>query len=291
MASLRDIKKRIRSVKNTSKITKAMKMVAAAKLRRAQEAVTAARPYAQHLDTTISLLAKRAELAGDEPHPLLAEHAQKRRAELVVLTGDRGLCGAFNTNVIRRASRFFFDKTDEFEELRVSTIGKKGMEALRSEGREIRTHYDGIFEDPRFTRVAEIAEEMCASYVQDDLDEVWLLYTEFHSPISQTVKLKRLLPVVPKELPEDASPVDYIYEPSRDELLGDLLPRHFATELYQSVLESLASEHGSRMTAMDNASRNAAEMVDKLELQYNRLRQAAITTELMEIISGAESLK
>lgn len=288
MASLRDIRKRIKSVKNSEKITKAMKMVAAAKLKKAQDEVRNSKAYAHRMDEVVGRLAKRLETQGEAPNALLLDHPEKKRIELVVLTSDRGLCGAFNSNIIRRAQRFLTEMTPKHDEIRVSTLGRKGFETLKREGIDIRTNYTGILEHPSYLKASQIAAELSTSYVNDSVDAIYLVYNEFKSAISQQVVVKQLLPIVPAESVED--PVDYIYEPSQKELLEHLLPKHLATQLYQSFLESLASEHGARMTAMDNATRNAKEVISSLTLKYNRARQAAITTELMEIIGGAEAL-
>lgn len=290
MASLRDIRKRIRSVKSSEKITKAMKMVAASKLRRAQEAVRKSRPYAQKLDETISHLANRSQGQNEAPHPLLANRPKKKRVEFIVLTSDRGLCGAFNSNIIRKAQRLLFDIRPEHDEVRISTIGRKGFDAFRREGLPIRTNYSGIIEKPNYFKASEIAHEICESYVRDELDAVFLVYNEFVSAISQKVVVKQMLPIEPLEATDESMAVDFIYEPNQQDLLDDLLPRHFAMKLFQAFLESVASEHGARMTAMENASRNAKEMISSLTLVYNRVRQAAITKELMEIIGGAEAI-
>jgi len=291
MASLRDIRKRIRSVKTTQKTTKAMKMVSAAKLRRAQERVLGSRPYGAKLDRMIARLAKRAELLGEAPHPLLVDKEIKEKVELIVLTSDRGLCGAFNSSVVRRAIKFLEENKDGYEEIRISCIGKKGYDALKREGYDIRVHHEGVFDDLNIDRAEDIAKEICDHYLDDHLDGAWLIYNEFQSVMTQNLVKKPLLPVHPQELPETAMPVEHEYEPGRQDVLDQLLRNHFATALYQALLESQASEHGARMTAMENATRNAGEMVDKLTLKYNRARQAAITTELVEIISGAEAAK
>lgn len=290
MASLRDIRKRIRSVKSSEKITKAMKMVAAAKLRRAQDEVKKSRPYATKLGQVIAQLAKRVQLSGEAPHPLLAQEANPKRVEILVLTSDRGLCGAFNSNVIRRSQRLAFDLQSKQQEVRISTLGKKGYDVFRRDKYPLRKNHAGVLDRPNFAKANEIAQEIAKAYVEDELDAVWLVYNEFKSAISQNVVVKQLLPVVPAEVsPGDVS-VDYLYEPGQTELLDQLLPRYFATELLQAFVESVASEHGARMTAMDNATRNAKEMISSLTLQYNRARQAAITKELMEIIGGSEAL-
>jgi F-type H+-transporting ATPase subunit gamma len=290
MASLRDIRKRIKSVKSSEKITKAMKMVSASKLRRAQEAVRKTRPYADKLDQTISNLASRVKGQSEAPHPLLENREHKKRVEIIVLTSDRGLCGAFNSNVVRRAQRLLFDIRPHHDEVRVSTIGRKAYDAFKRDGLSLRTNYTGIIDKPNYFKASEIAHEVCQSYVRDDVDAVYLVYNEFGSAISQKVVVKQLLPIEPSEVVDDSHAVDFIYEPSQDKLLDELLERHFAMKLYQAFLESLASEHGSRMTAMENASRNAKEMISSLTLVYNRIRQAVITKELMEIIGGAEAI-
>lgn len=257
-------------------------MVAAAKLKKAQDEVRKSKPYARKMDEVVGRLAKRLENQGQAPHALLQEHPEKINIELLVLTSDRGLCGAFNSNIIRKAQRFLQPG------MRVSTLGRKGYEALKRDGIEIRTNYSGVLDHPSYLKASQIAEELAASYVNDHVDVVYLAYNEFKSAISQQVVIKQLLPIIPAESLEDS--VDYIYEPSQQELLEHLLPKHLATQLYQAFLESVASEHGSRMTAMDNATRNAKEVISSLTLQYNRARQAAITKELMEIIGGAEAL-
>ncbi|MBN4077446.1 ATP synthase F1 subunit gamma [Sulfobacillus acidophilus] len=290
MPSLRDMSKRIKSVKSTQKITRAMKMVAAAKLRKAQDEVRKARPFAQKLEQTIAHLTKRLELQGQAPHPLLVNKGLKRRVEVVVLTSDRGLCGGFNTNILRKSERFLFDAKSEYEEIRISTLGKKGYEHFMREGKSVRTNYQDVLTHASYKKASEISAEICKSYVQENVDAVFLVYNEFKSAISQTVVVKQMLPIKPAPLLDTVSPVDYIYEPEQRELLNSLIPKYFATLLYQSFLESVASEYGSRMTAMDNATRNAKEMISSLTLKYNRARQAAITSELMEIIGGAEAI-
>jgi len=288
MASLRDIRKRISSVKSSRQITKAMKMVSASKLRRAQEAIVRARPYAQHMEAVLSSLATRAELAA---HPLLAVRPA-RRVELVLMTSDRGLCGGFNANVIRRAQLFVEEERARSEQIEISTLGRKGRDFTRRRKIPVRRDYPGIFAGLEFSRAEEIAKELAQHYVEAELDAVFLLYNEFRSAISQRVSLMRLLPVVPRTVPEGSLlPTDYLYEPSRAAVLDNLLPQHLAMQLWRAMLESQASEHGARMTAMEAASKNATEMIDKLTLQFNRARQAAITKELMEIVSGAEALR
>lgn len=290
MPSLKDIRNRIKSVQSTAKITSAMKMVAAAKLRRAQEAVEHARPYARKLHGLLSDVSVRAEREGEPPHPLL-EKREPRKIELIVMTSDRGLCGGFNSNITRRAERFLWEQAEQHHEIRVSTIGRKGTEHFTRKQANLRHAYVEVFEDLNYTRARDIAHELAEYYVHEELDAIYLLYNEFKSAINQQVTLMPLLPIEPALVDEDAAVIEFEYEPSKREILDSLLPKYLATELFQALLESSASEHGARMTAMDNATRSAREMIDKLTLQFNRARQAAITTELMEIIAGAEALK
>ncbi len=291
MPSLRDIRKRIRSVRSTQQITKAMKMVAAAKLRRAQDAITRARPYAILLEQAIGHIARRAASEETPPHPLLVVRPA-RVAEVVAITSDRGLAGAFNANIIRRGQRFLVETADRYERVLFSTMGRKGRDFLRARKLQLRKDYTGIHGHLSFERAAAVADEFAERYLAGEVDVVFLLYTEFKSAISQKVTLKQLLPIVTEEGTGDAGPgVDFIYEPARDELLRDLVPRHLRIQVWRALLDSAASEHGARMTAMDSASRNAKDLIGKLSLQYNRARQAYITKELMEIVSGAEALK
>lgn len=290
MPSLRETKNRIKSVKNTEKITKAMKMVAASKLRRAQEAVVRPRAFAKKLLQLMSALAQRVQVANQASHPLLSDRPHKKNVMVLALTSDRGLCGALNSSVTRMTQRFIFDHEEQFENIEIASIGKKGFESLSRLGFTINKRYfpkDKVYD---FALAKSIAEEMCEKFLRHEIDAVYLIYNEFKSAITQEVVVEQLLPVVRLPVDEKNLPVDYIYEPDQEKLLDALVPRHFATRLYQSFLESFASEQGARMTAMDNATRNAKEMTEKLTLQYNRARQAAITKELMEIIGGAEAL-
>jgi F-type H+-transporting ATPase subunit gamma len=301
MPSLKAIRRRIASVRNTQKITKAMKAVAAARLRKAQEGITALRPYSGQLAQVIAEVAARAREADpDRPvHPLLAVR-EPRRVEVVVLTSDRGLCGGFNANINRRAERFLLEHREDMAEVLLSIVGRKGREYFRRRGRPIKHEYMGVFGDVSVQRAREIATAVVHDYAWFDpdksdfvheLDAVYLVYNEFKSAMSQRVVVERLLPVEPMQLPSDAGQIDYKYEPGRRELLDHLLPLHVETQIYRAVLESIASELGARMTAMDNATANATEMISHLTLQFNRARQAAITKELMEIVGGAEALK
>ncbi|RKG80309.1 ATP synthase F1 subunit gamma [Corallococcus exercitus] len=297
MASLRDIRKRIRSVKNTRQITKAMKMVSAAKLRKAQDAILAARPYAQTLEQIISELAVRSadqELA----HPLLASRPI-RRVELLLLTSDRGLAGGFNSNVIRRASRYLYENSNL--QVRVSTVGRKGNDFFRNRGQSIRKDFAGLYATLNYRSAANVAEELAAAFLNDEVDAVYVVYNEFVSAITQNVVVSQLLPLQPAAV-KAATPtaetvaaapalVDFKYEPSRQAVLDRLVPQAVNIKLYRALLESVASEQGARMSAMENATNNATDMISSYTLLYNRTRQAVITKELMEIVSGAEALK
>jgi len=287
MPSLKDIKKRIGSVKNTQQITKAMKMVSAAKLRRAQEAVVASRPYSDKMLEVISSLAAREDA---EAHPLLQPRG-KSRALIVVMTADRGLCGGFNANICKAAERFVRSNEQEFEAYDLMVIGRKGKEYLKTrKGLNIAKVYENIG-TVSYSTASLLGQEVVEGYVAEQYDAVFLIYNAFRSAISQVVTVSQLLPIIPKEAEEGTNLVQYLYEPTQAEVLDQLLPKNVEVQLFRGLLESVASEHGARMSAMDSASKNAKEMIGKLTLQYNRARQAAITKELMEIISGAESIK
>jgi F-type H+-transporting ATPase subunit gamma len=294
MASLRDIRKRIKSVKNTQKITKAMKMVSAAKLRRSTERVMAARPFADKIAGTAAALARRAELLGEAPHPLLVRRPESEKGgklEILAITSDRGLCGAFNSNVVRRSLRARFDARDVHKQTRVSTVGRKAAEAMKREGVETRKVYEGVWDGLSYQKAQQIAFELSELYINGDVDVVTIVYNEFVNAGTQRVVVDQILPVVASTTEAAEDVVDFEYEPSRGVLLDALLPRQLATRIYRALLESAAAEHAARMQAMENASKNAKEMVGSLTLYYNRARQAAITKELMEIIGGAEALK
>jgi F-type H+-transporting ATPase subunit gamma len=286
MANLKAIKKRIVSVKNTSKITKAMKMVSAAKLRRAQENVVAARPYAKKLGEVLG----RLTAIPDADASPLQQKREVKNALLLVVTSDRGLCGGFNTNLCKAAERFVHEHKDEYPSLSVMTIGRKGYEYLKNR-QKIHKNQPGVFAKLSYQTAAFLASEVIDGFLAEEYDEVFLIYNAFRSVMAQDITLERLLPVAPPAAAavEEAPPL-YIYEPDKETLLNELLPKNVEVQIYRSLLESTASEHGARMTAMDSATKNANEMIGKLTLQYNRARQAAITTELIEIISGAESL-
>ena len=292
-ASLRDIRKRITSVRSTQQITKAMKMVATAKLRRAQESILATRPYATKMFDVLSSLAAR---TSPDAHPLLYRREPKR-VEVVVFTSDRGLCGAFNMNLIQRAEKFLEEGKSEREELSFSFIGRKGRDYFRKRKVKIRREYVNLFGKVDYPLASRIGQDLVETYVGEQVDAIYLLYSEFRSAIQQRILLEKILPVtprIPKEGEEAAKgpvAVEYIYEPSEGEILDKLLPMYVEVQVYRALLESVASEYGARMTAMENATNNAADMIEKLTLVYNKARQAAITKELIEIVSGAEALK
>jgi len=280
--SLKALRKRIATVRSTQQITKAMKMVAAAKLRRAQEAAERARPYTEKLTEMFGAIA-----AGVEPeaHPLLARRPE-RRVDLLVLTSDRGLCGGYNTNLLRLADAFARERAAE---IALSVVGRKGVEYYRRRGGRILVHKLGILTTPAPALAAELTAALTRRFIEDETDAVYLVYTRFRSVISQ---LPTVVPVLPVATPPESAPTaEYIFEPARPALLARLLPRYVEAVLTQALLEAVASEHGARMTAMDNATRNAGDMINRLTLSMNRARQATITKELMEIVSGAEALK
>jgi F-type H+-transporting ATPase subunit gamma len=288
--SLRDIRNRITSVKSTRQITKAMKMVAAAKLRRAQDAVLKTRPYAMLLDQALGRVAARAAAEGTLPvHPLLAPRPA-RVAEVVVITSDRGLAGGFNSNIIRRTQRFLTENGERFERIELSTIGRKAKDFLRARKLDVRKDFVGVHQGLTYEKAEAIAQEYVGRYVAGEVDAVFLCYNEFKSAIAQTPVVVQFLPLQHPEVEPEAA-IDFKYEPSREALLADLLPRHVAMQVWRALLESAASEHGARMSAMESATKNAEEMIAALTLQYNRARQAYVTKELMEIVSGAEALK
>jgi F-type H+-transporting ATPase subunit gamma len=288
MATLRDIRRRINSVKSTQQITKAMKMVAAAKLRRAQQRIMEARPYSYKLQEVIASLALRTT---PSQHPLL-ERREMGRKGLVVITADKGLCGAFNSNILRKAWEYL-QRTEGVEvQLTLLVVGRKARDFFRRRHRERQGEYINIFDQLAYTHAAEIGAELSREYINGMLDEVNLLYNEFKSAGVQRPVMERLLPIEPLSLEEGAlQPVDFIFEPSPEAILTQLLPRHVEVQVYRALLESAAAEQGARMTAMEAATKNAAEMIERLTLVFNKARQERITKELMDIVGGAEALR
>lgn len=294
MASLRDIRKRIRSVKSTRQITKAMKMVSAAKLRKAQDAVISARPYGAMLDAVIGQLLARSE-PDSLAHPLLVRRPVKA-VDLVVMTSDRGWAGGFNSNINRRVLRFIDEQTSRgtfSATVSLTTMGRKGADFLRGRGLTIRKDYPGVFSRIGWAAAHEVAQELAGRFLAGQSDAVYVMYNEFASAVTQVPRTVQLLPFEAPAL--EAKPgtslVDYEYEPGVREVLEQLLPKAVSVRVLRGMLESLAAEHAARMTAMENATRNAGDMIGSLTLYYNRTRQALITKELMEIVSGAEALR
>lgn len=287
MPSLKAIRKRIGSVKNTRKITKAMKLVAASKLRRAQERITAARPYAIKMGELLSGLVGRTE--GDA-HPLLARRTTGRK-RLVVITADKGLCGAFNSNILRASLAFLREQGDV--DVTLVVVGKKARDFYRRRQWPVKSELLGFFDRLAYSHAQEIATDLIRSYLAEDVDEVHLMYNEFRSVAVQRVKRQQLLPIEPEATEPGQGGVggDYIFEPSPDAILAALLPRHVVTQVFRALMESVAGEYGARMTAMESASKNAKEMIEVLTIQYNKARQERITKELLDIVGGAEALR
>jgi F-type H+-transporting ATPase subunit gamma len=264
-------------------LTRAMKMVSAAKLRRAQERILAARPYAHRLQRVLRSVAAR---ANPEQHPLLARR-DGRRSELVVVTADKGLCGAFSAAIIRLGEAFARERAGW--EIGIRAVGKKGRDHFVRRGSVMRQHVD-VFRRVEFTTARDIARELMADYLEGRADSIHLIYNEFKSAIQARPIVQQLLPIVPAELAPQESADEYLYEPSPEELFGWLLPAYVENQVFHAMLESAAAEHAARMTAMDNASNNAGELIESLTLTMNRVRQASITTEIIEVVSGAEAL-
>jgi F-type H+-transporting ATPase subunit gamma len=283
------IRKRIGSVKSTQQITKAMKMVSAAKLKRAQDSITAARPYARKVRDVVQAVAGRTEEGG---HPLLSAREGTKLA-LLVITSDRGLCGGFNSNLLRAAYRFLNANRDRHEEIVVFAVGRKARDFFRRRQVEMRKEYVNILGVLSHAHAEQMSRDLVDGFLAGDFDEVQLVFNEFRSAISQVVRFEKLFPIAIERKEQEAAgaDIDYLYEPSRKEILAALLPKYVETQVFRALLESVAGEHGARMTAMDSATNNAVDMIARLTLQMNRARQAAITKELMEIIGGAEALK
>jgi F-type H+-transporting ATPase subunit gamma len=281
MPSTIDIRRRIRSVKNTQQITKAMKMVAAARLRRAQERIFAARPYAAALREVLTSVATRVDA---NAHPLLQQREEKKVLVLVV-TADRGLCGAFNTNVIKAAQTAIRER--DWPGVELLPIGRKANEFFRRRPIPIRRQTAHVFQALSLETAREIATAMIDDFIAGEIDAVYVVYNEFRSIIAQIVRVDRLLPLTGAWDEKQQTEIDYLYEPSPQAILNDILPKHIEFQLYRTLLESAAAEQGARMTAMESATKNASEMISHLTLTYNRIRQAAITKEIIEIVSGA----
>jgi F-type H+-transporting ATPase subunit gamma len=286
MATLKVIRKRIASVKSTQQITKAMKMVAAAKLRRAQEAAMQARPYAQKLGELLRNVAAR---VGEKSHPLLATRDEERRVDLLLVTADRGLCGGFNSNLIRKAGEFLHER-GAGTKVRLTLVGRKGFDYFKKRPVEIGEKHVNLFRGPDHELAVRIATRLGRDFAAGESDGAYLIYSQFRSTLSQVPTVTQLLPVS-RDVGGEETPLDYIYEPDVAMLLDRLLLQYVTALVGQAFLESIASEHAARMTAMGSATTNASEMIDSLTLAMNRARQATITKELMEIVGGAEALK
>ena len=291
MASLDDLKKRISSVKSTQKITKAMKMVAASKLRRAQENAEKGRPYSEKMNNIILNLSN--SISDKENSPKLLTGSGENKVHLcIVMTSDRGLCGGFNTNIIKKAKSYFKKILEEGKNLKIITVGSKGYDQLK------RIYKDNIVEKISFKEskyanyfdADKVAKIIIDKFEKKEFDICAIFYNQFKNVITQIPQEQQIIPLKTSETEGKSSDDNYEFEPDEDEILSNLLPKNISTQIFKAMLENSASEQGSRMSAMDNATRNAGEMVDKLTIQYNRSRQAAITKELIEIISGAESL-
>ena len=291
MASLDDLKKRIASVKSTQKITKAMKMVAAAKLRRAQESAEKGRPYSEKMNNVILNLSSG--ISDKENAPKLLSGTGYDKVHLcVVMTSDRGLCGGFNSNIIKKVKSYFSKILSEGKELKIITVGSKGNDQLK------RMYGDKIIENISFKEsknanyfdADKVGKIVIDKFESSEFDICTIFYNQFKNVITQIPQAQQIIPLNSEDSEENSSEESYEFEPDEDEILSNLLPKNISTQIFKAMLENSASEQGSRMSAMDNATRNAGEMVDKLTIQYNRSRQAAITKELIEIISGAESL-
>jgi len=288
MPTLRDIKKRIKAVQNTSKITKAMKMVAAAKFRKAQQRMFEMRPYADKMHSVLSSLAVVAE---GEPHPLLALRPRKT-VEVLVITSDRGLCGAFNTNILKAATRQIAQLNKEEFEVSVSSVGRKARDYFKRRNVTLRKSWTGISGRISYANAQEIASDVIENYVNEIVDEVVLIYNEFKSVVAQKVVVKRLLPIAAmEEEGESLATAIFLYEPSQEEVFSRLLPKNIEIQIFRALLESQASEEAARMSAMENATKAANDMINSLTLQFNKARQASITKELMDIVGGVEALK
>ena len=292
MPSLQSLRRKIAAFKNTQKITKAMKMVAAAKLKRAQDRILAARPYALKMRGVLSNLSQRVNRAS---HPLLQKREAKK-IEVLVITSDRGLCGGFNGNIVRKSSEFVRECEARGLQVNLSIVGRKGRDYFRRRTWPIRQEWTGIFDKLTFEHAIDIGGDLTDHFIKGTFDELYIVYNEFKSAIQQRVIVEKLFPVdaaaeFGTAQAEGTTGGSYFYEPDEAELLNVFIPKHFQTQAFRILLESAAAEHGARMSAMDGATRNAGQLIKKVTLHYNKTRQTAITKELMDIVGGAEALK
>jgi F-type H+-transporting ATPase subunit gamma len=281
MANIRDIRRRIRSARNIQQITRAMKFVSAARLRKAQERVLAARPYARQMLAVLNSLALRVP---EQSHPLLAQR-EGQRIELVVITADKGLCGAYNTNILKQAVEFLAARPDATVECNI--LGKRGRDFFRRRSYSVRQEAINVLQKPSYADAAAIARDIIEEFVQERKDQVWLLYNEFKSVVQQRVVAEPLLPIRRLADLQETYPVEYLYDEPPELICNRLLPHHVESQVFRALLEAAASEQGARMTAMDAATKNASEMIESLTLHANKVRQAGITKELIEVVSGA----
>jgi F-type H+-transporting ATPase subunit gamma len=308
MATRKEVKSRIASVKNVQKITRAMEMVAAARLRRAEQRIDQLRPYAR---TLRNMTRQVAEAVGTEARnlPVLQEHEEQRKVGILLVTGDRGLAGSFNSQIIRAGIQLQRELSAEGKSVEFSVVGRRGASTMRFRGEELRGEFVGFTDRPAFANAREIADELVASYVDQDLNRVDLIFNRYVSPLTQYVRRQTLLPIqqadvfgegveeltpvteeVDEELAEAHLRALWVYEPDPEELLAELIPEYAQLNVYRALLESTASEHGARMTAMRNAAENAKEVISDLTLEMNRVRQAEITQEILEVVAGAEGV-
>ncbi len=294
MPSLQSLRRKIAAFKNTQKITKAMKMVAAAKLKRSQDRILAARPYAHKMRGVLSNLSQRVNRTS---HPLLQKREGKK-IEILVVTSDRGLCGGFNGNIVRKSAEFVRQCESQGLSVNLSLIGRKGRDYFRRRTWPIRQEWTGIFDKLSFEHAIDIGGDLTENFIKGTFDELYVVYNEFKSAIQQRVIVEKLFPIdaaaefgAPQATEGSSLGGSYLYEPDEGELLSALVPKHFQIQTYRILLESAAAEHGARMAAMDGATRNAGQLIKKVTLYYNKTRQAAITKELMDIVGGAEALK
>jgi F-type H+-transporting ATPase subunit gamma len=287
MPSLIDLRRRIRAVKNTQQITKAMKMIAASRLRRAQDRVVASRPFAQQTLRVLNSLASRVD---PNLHPLLQLRDEKSApALLLVLTADKGLCGGFNTNILKQAGTFILETPER--QVALGLIGRKGRDFFRRRGYDVRYEAVNVFARVKWIDAEEIAKVAIEEFIERGVNSVYLLYNEFKSVIQQRIVIERLLPLPRLESLDASAPlIDYLYEPAPEKILNQILPNHVAIQVFRALLESAAAEHAARMTAMDSATKNAAEVIEGLTLYMNKVRQASITREIIEVVSGAQAL-
>ncbi len=284
-AGVREFKRRIRSVSNTQQITKAMKMVAAAKLRRAQEAAESSRPYTETLQGT---LARLVAVSTEVEHPLLAKRAEVKKVGYIVVTADKGLCGGYNTNIIR-ATTDAIAADERKPERAIIAVGRKGRDFFRKRG-GVEAEFVMLGDNIQYADAREIAQYAMNAYEQEEVDEIYLVYSRFVNVLRQVPEVVKILPIEPPEGQMEEHSVEYIYEPSAESILLNLLPRYVGSQVYLAMLEGKASEQGARMTAMGNATENAKEIIDNLTLEMNKVRQAAITDEILDIVGGAEAL-